>query len=113
MTNVYTKDQLKAAIKANEKVIILHGDLAKKLRNSKKFAKIAAGVTAASAAAVPFTGGLSSVGVVVGTGLTIGSLTISVTELALILGFTLGVIALLKNYNVKFNPDGSVVLTRS
>ena len=30
MKHVYTKDQLKAAIKANEKVIILHGDLAKK-----------------------------------------------------------------------------------
>ena len=113
MTNVYTKEQLREAIRANEKVIVLHGDLAKKLRNSKKFAKIAASVTAVSAAAVPFTGGLSGAGVAIGAGLSIGSLTISIAELALILGFTLSVIALMKNYNVKFNPDGSVELSRS
>lgn len=61
-----------------------------------------------SVAAIPFTGGASAAGVAIGAGLTIGTVTISTTELAIICGTVIALKGIDKGCKVKFSPDGGV-----
>lgn len=121
MITVYSKEELEKALKAKEKHILIKGTYAENLkkqiqkkRNNKKKLEISAiAIAAASLAAIPFTGGTSIAAGATAIGLTAGGLTISAAELAIIGGFSLVGIALLKGYKkVKFNPDGSVELEK-
>ena len=114
MKTVYTKQELREALKANEQRIIIKGALAETIRARKK-AKTASKVgllctAVTAAAAAPFTGGatIPVMGMSV-AGLTVGTLTISTVELAILCSFLLGMTSILKGYSrVKFNPDGSI-----
>ncbi len=89
MIVVSTKKELKQAIKKHEPEIVVIGDLACKIKKAK-------GSTVNTA-----TTGIAA------------TITITVVELALLLGFTLSVIALTKGYDVTFNGgDGSCTLNR-
>lgn len=102
---VTNKAELEKALKAEQFPIKVTGDyavqLSKEYHKSKKVKKavIAGGAATAiaSAIAIPFTGGTSAAGVVAGltlTGLTIGTVTITAGELAILCGFTLGITAI-------------------
>ena len=119
MVTVYTKNDLQKALEAKEKCIIVRGELAnaikakakrkKKLRN----AGIASvGVGLAAIVAAPFTAGTSIAAGIAAAGLTVGGVTISTAELLIIVGGALGITGLLRGYNVKFNPDGSVTIEK-
>lgn len=120
MITVYSKEELEKALKAKEKHILIKGTYAenlkkqiqKKKNNKKKLGITSIAIAAASLAAIPFTGG-TSIAAGATYWLTAGGLTISAAELAIIGGFSLAGIALLKGYRkVKFNPDGSVELEK-
>lgn len=116
MKTVSTKEGLANALKCGETKILCTGSVAEAIRKKKNRKKTAiiGGVAAAvgSLIAIPFTAGASTPGVIAGMGLTVGALTISAAELALICGTTVAIVGLNKNYDVKFNPDGSVELTK-
>lgn len=109
MRTVPTKEELAKALKAKEKVRVT-GPLADsfiKKQKSKKNTKIAAAAVAVGGLlAMPFTGGLS--GLATMTALTVGTVTISAAEIAVILGGTAAIYGIHKGYKVKYNPDGSV-----
>ena len=113
MITVYTEEELKRAFANKEGKIICQGKLAEKLQRKRRVRKNlkCGGVLLALAgiAAIPFTGGTSAVATAVGvSALTIGTVTISAVELAIILGFALAAYGIHKNCKVKFNKDGSV-----
>lgn len=117
---VRTESELEAAINNNEKHITVVGEyaeeLAGKLESRKKRKKAAAAGSAAAlavaVAAAPLTGGASLAGAAGFAALTVGSLTLTATELALILGAGLSACALLRDYNVKIkvNREGEAEL---
>ena len=83
----------------------------KKVRKSTAIA--GATIAVAGVVAAPFTGGTSLVGSAVALGamgLTIGTITISIGELALLLGAALAAYGIYRNCKVKFNMDGSVTI---
>lgn len=118
MKTVYTKNEFRRAMEAGERKIIIKGALAKSITNAHKAKKASKasliGTAVAAAAAIPFTGGASLP--VMGAslaGLTIGTVTISAAELAILCGLVLGAIALRKGYRrIKFNPDGSIEIEK-
>lgn len=64
-------------------------------------------------ALAPFTGGASAAGAVAGAmALTVGPLSLTTAELAIIVGGGIAIAGLLKGYNIKFNSDGSVTLEK-
>ena len=74
---------------------------------------------AAGTVALPFTGGMSAAGIAAGAGiaaiaaragLKLGPIEISTTELAIICGTIIAVLAILKGMRVTFKPDGSVIV---
>jgi len=126
---VSTKAELESALKAGSKKITVVGPYAEQIageyRRRHKKNKIAKTVCAvgavvtglASVVAAPVTGGISLTGLsasaaLVAGSLTVGTLTISAVELAIICGFVLGMYGLARDYNIKFNKDGSVVITK-
>lgn len=122
MVTVYTKDELRKALKAKEKNIIVKGELARTIRGKanrqKTMKKVGIGTAAIGAAALitaPFTAGTSLVAGAAAMGLTVGgaTLTISAAELAILCGVSLAFAGILRGYNIKFNSDGSVELNRS
>lgn len=117
MKHVYNKIELQNAIKNNERMIVVHGEMAAKIRKAKMKKKAARFVGGALAigglAAIPFTGGTSAAATAAGvTALTAGAVSISTTELIFLLGATVAILGISKGYNVRFNSDGSVVLER-
>ncbi len=116
MKTVTTTKELEDAIKAGETKILLKGEIADKIRAKKKRKKGALiggiGLAAAGLIALPFTGGASSAGIIGGIGLTIGSLTISAAELAILVGGSVAIFGIHKGYNIKFNGDGSVTVEK-
>ncbi len=122
MITVYNKNELQKALEAKEKHIIIKGELAKtikaKAKRKKTLKKVGIGTAAVGAAAIiaaPFTGGtsLAAGAATMGLTATVGgaALTISMGELALIIGGSLALAGILKGYDdVKFNSDGSVEL---
>ena len=116
-TIITTKDEFKSALKRKERRILVGGDLAKKFKRRKQMsvaAKVGGGLLiAASAIAIPFTGGASTAGMVAGAGmigLTVGVVTISATELAIIVGGTVALYGIKRGCKVTFNSDGTVVV---
>lgn len=118
MVTVRTKQELEVALKNKATSIRIEGPYAKTFANAvrsrKRKAKVAAGVGALAliggVAAAPFTGGASLAGSAAGLaamGLTIGTITISTAELAMILGFA--AYALNKNYNIKIGKGDRYV----
>lgn len=109
MITVTTKEELKLALKQKEKRIVVKGDLANKMRKRARTSKfISAAVALAAIVAIPFTGGSSAAGLIV------GKVTISTAELAILVGGGIIIIALLKGYNkIKFEKDGSVIIERN
>ena len=120
MKTVYTKEQLEETLKKGETALVkgsLASEIRKKYETRKKVRKSTAitggAIAIASLVAAPFTGGTSLVGTAVGLGaigLTIGTITISIGELALLLGAALAAYGIYKNCKVKFNMDGSVTI---
>lgn len=118
MRTVYTEKEFEQALKDRERRILAKGDVAERLRSEKKKNKKKAAAIGAATAAVatgvalaPLTGGLSAgVGVAIGAGLTIGTVTITAADLAVIFGGTIGIIGVTKGFRVTFNADGSVIV---
>lgn len=132
MVTVYTKEELAKAIENKTTKILCKGDVAneitKEFRNKRNrnwlgtFAGLA--MIAAGTVALPFTGGMSAVGIAVGgiaagagiaaiaarAGLKLGPVEMSPTELAIICGTIIAVLAILKGMRVTFKPDGSVIV---
>ena len=123
METVRSKQELEVAMKNKAASIRIEGPYAKTFANAvrsrKRKTKVAVGVGALAliggVAAAPFTGGASLAGSAAGLaamGLTIGTITISTAELAMILGFA--AYALNKNYNIKIGKgDRYVEMTPS
>lgn len=122
MVTVYTKEELEQALRAKESHIRIKGELAevikKKVKRQKTAKKIGIGTAAIGAAALiaaPLTGGASLIAGAGATamGLTVGTVTITVAELAILVGGTVAITALLKGYKkVKMNSDGSIELEK-
>lgn len=122
MVTVYTKEELEQALRAKESHIRIKGELAevikKKVKRKKTAKKIGIGTAAIGAAALiaaPLTGGASLIAGAGATamGLTVGTVTITVAELAILVGGTVAITALLKGYKkVKMNSDGSIELEK-
>lgn len=120
-TIVRTKTELETALKAKTKKITVVGPYAEQIaREYQKWHKVAkasggigaVGVALASIGAAPFSGGLSLAGLAASAALTVGTVTISAVELAIICGFTLGMYGLSKGYDVKYSPDGTVEIIK-
>lgn len=102
MTIVTTKVELEAALKRGDSHIAIRGELAEKVQQKmkhKKATRIAAGVLAGGAlVSAPFTGGASLPGVAVGATIALSGEVL--VAIALLYVGSMGVIALLKNYEV-------------
>lgn len=116
MITVYSKDEFRAAAKAGEKEIVVKGPFAdeiKKKVGTKKKVRSATGLLGGLALVMaPFTGGgsLAVFGLTVG----VGGLTLSVYELAIIVGGGVALAAILKDYKkITFNPGGSVTIEKN
>lgn len=122
MITVKTEDELKQAIKNNKgESIRVEGayakTLAKKISSKKKVKKVAIGGGLALVGcllAAPFTGGASLLGVAAGAtamGVTIGTVTLTTAELAMIIGATAGVVglAISKGYKIKIGKGDAYV----
>lgn len=116
MVTVSTKAEFNNALKSHEKQIRCVGEMAevfKKKRKTKR-AAVATGIAAiiGGVTAIPFTGGASAVGAVAGVaGLTVGTISISAAELAILFGGTIATIGVVKGCKVKFEKgDISVIV---
>lgn len=114
MKTVYTKEELEKAFTQREKLICVKGALAQKIISNKRRSKTALwgglSLVAISLLAIPFTGGTSSAGVATGiAGLTVGSVTISTAELAILCGTALGLAGIIAGAKVTFN-NGNVII---
>ena len=118
MIVVRTKEELQEAIKNKVDSIRIEGPyagiVAQKIRSRKKVKKVAIGVGTLAliggVIAAPFTGGASLAGSVAGAtamGLTVGTITISTAELAMILGFAAYVIN--KKYKIKIGKEDEYI----
>ena len=118
MVVVRTKEELQEAIKNKVDSIRIEGPyagiVAQKVRSRKKVKKVAIGVgtlaLVGGVIAAPFTGGASLAGSAVGLtamGLTVGAVTITTTQLAMLLGF--GASAIYKKYNIKIGVGDKYV----
>ncbi len=113
MKTVYTKQALKSALDSGESHVCVKGDFAKELtrkiqaQNSTRNAALGVGALAAlGVLAAPFTFG-ASLGV---TALTIGGVTISTAEVAILAAAGLAAYGIHKGMNARINKDGSVVI---
>ena len=111
MITVYSKDEFRAAAKAGEKEIVVKGPFADEIKKKiKKTKKVGIAALAGALIMAPFTGG----GSLAVFGLTVGGLTISTLELAIIVGGGLAFTGMLKGYKkITFNPDGSVTIEKN
>ena len=118
MKTVYTKEQLAETLKKGETALVkgsLASEIRKKYETRKKLSKgaviVGGAIAVAGVVAAPFTGGTSLAGTAAGLGamgLTIGAVTISTTELALILGVV--VYGIKKGAKMKFTKDGEIII---
>ncbi len=113
---VYTTTELEEAIKAGETKLLAKGELAEKIRKRKerkrKSLKGGLALFLVGLVALPFTWGASTPLLIGGLGLTIGTVTISAAELAILVGGSIAIIGLCRDYTITFNSDGSVTLER-
>lgn len=112
MRTVSTEEQFKEALEQREKKILCKGEVAKKFQQIKKRKKMAKtggiAIALAGLAAAPFTGGISLAGTAMG--LTVGALTISAGELAIILGAAVAIYGISRGCKITFNSDGTVTV---
>ena len=116
MRTVYTQNELEEAIKAYEEKILCKGEIARqfaKKKKRKRAARIGVGgalIAIGGIAAIPLTGGASLLGTLGATavGLTVGSITISAAELAILLGGIVALTGIVSGGKVTFKNDGSV-----
>ena len=117
MKTVYTKTALIKAFEEKEQVICAKGHVARIIKSKikrRKYQAILSGVILCgiSLAAIPFTGGFSSAGVATGVsvfGLTMGSVTITTAELAIICGTILGLGSIIAGAKVTFSSDHVII----
>lgn len=113
MKAVYTQEELASAINNGEKHILAKGSIAETLqsKNRRKTVAKVGGIALALGGilAAPFTGGTSLLGLGA-AGLTVGTLSITTAELAIICGTSIALYGIHKNRQVKmkYNGDGSV-----
>ena len=118
MITINNRRDLEQALKRKESHIIIVGSLAdeilekaKSKQKKKKVAKVAsAAAIVGGIVAAPFTAGTSLAATA--AGLTVGTLTITAAELAIIIGGAVAICGLLKGYNIKIFPDGHVELVK-
>ena len=127
MVTVYTKEELAKAIENKTPIILCKGDVANEItkeflnKRNRNWLGTFAGLAmiAAGTVALPFTGGMSAVGIVAGAGsaaiyaragLKLGPIEMSPGELAIICGTIIAVVAILRGARVTFNKDGSVIV---
>lgn len=115
MITVHTKQEFEKALANHEHTILCKGEIAeiiKRKHNRKKRATLASvALIAGGLLAIPFTGGASSAGIIAGTvGLTVGTITISTAELAILCGTAVAIVGIASGARVKFNSDGSVTV---
>lgn len=112
MITVYSKQELKEAFSNKETKIIVKGALAESFRKKSKVKKSTQigglALLIGGIVAIPFTAGASSSLAIAGAGLTVGSITITAAELAILCGFALGAYGISRGCKVKFSADGSV-----
>lgn len=114
MRTVYTQNELEETIKAHEEKILCKGEIARQFAKKKKRKRAAriGGVLIAigGIAAIPLTGGASLLGTLGATavGLTVGPITISAAELAILLGGVVALTGIVSGGKVTFKNDGSV-----
>ncbi len=116
MRIVYTQNELEEAIKAHEEKILCKGEIARQLAKKKKrkrAARIGVGgalIAIGSIVAIPLTGGTSLLGTLgaAAVGLTVGTITISAAELAILLGGVVALTGIVSGGKVTFKNDGSV-----
>jgi len=113
---VFTKEQLQCALGSDERCIIAYGDAAKILKGSKKkksALKIGGALLALGGlVAAPFTAGSSLLIGTAAAGLTVGNLTISAGELAVMVEYAIAIKLIRHDYDFTYNDDGSVTLNR-
>lgn len=117
MRTVRTKGELENAILERERSIRVTGDLARRMiskHNRRKKSLLYGGIalTGISLVAIPFTGGLSSAGIMTGitaTGLTIGTVTMTTAELLIICGTLLGIGGIIVGAKVTFYGDHVII----
>ena len=127
MVTVYTKEELAKAIENKTPKILCKGDVANEItkefldKRKKNRLGTLAGIAmiVAGTVALPFTGGMSAVGIVAGAGsaaiyaragLKLGPIEMSPGELAIICGTIIAIVAILRGARVTFNKDGSVIV---
>ena len=122
---ITTKTELDEALKnKNVNKIRVEGPLAKEMIAKAKKKNIIGGsllagtlIIAGALIATPITGGTSLIAGAAGftaTALTVGTVTISTAELAILVGGSVASLALLKGYGkIKINPDGSVEIVKN
>lgn len=125
MVTVYTKEELAKAIKNKTTKILCKGDVAneitKEFLNKRNRLGTFAGLAmiAAGTVALPFTGGISAAGIAARAGiaaiaaragLKLGPIEMSPTELAIICGTIIAVVAIHRGAKVTFNKVGSVIV---
>lgn len=127
MVTVYTKEELAKAIENKTTKILCKGDVANEIakefldKRKKNSLGTLAGIAmiVAGTVALPFTGGMSAVGIAAGAGsaviaaragLKLGPVEMSPTELAIICGTIIALVAILRGARVTFNKDGSVIV---
>lgn len=124
MKTVYSKEELIETLKKGETALVkgaLASEIRKRYETKKKVRKrgviAGAAIAVAGIVAAPFTGGISLIGTAAGLGamgLTIGVVSLTATELAIILGIIAGAglaaYGIYKGAKVTFRPDGTVVI---
>ena len=122
---ITTKTELDEALKnKNVNKIRVEGPLAKEMIAKAKKKNIIGGsllagtlIIAGALIAAPITGGTSLIAGAAGftaTALTVGTVTISTAELAILVGGSVASLAILKGYGkIKINPDGSVEIVKN
>lgn len=120
MITVHSKQELQEALKKDQKIRVegpYAEELAQKIQRKRKIKKSAMVAGAAALigglAAAPFTGGASLAGSAAGAaamGLTVGTVTLTTGQLAMLLGVGAPLLgyAIHKNYKVKIGKDGVV-----
>lgn len=118
---VTTQEALERALKSKETHIRITSTLAEtiksKIQKRRKHKKIGALIAIGGTITLAIaTGGTSLIGGAAGLtamGVTAGGLTITAGELAIIIGGSVAITALLKGYKkISFNPDGSIELEK-
>ena len=103
MSTVTTKPELEAALKRGDSQILIRGEFATKIQKQMKkktATRIAAGALAAGAlVTAPFTGGATLPGAVAGAAVAV-SAGEAIAAIDILFAGSIGLIALLKNYEV-------------